>query len=400
MTDSSPADIAVVSTDGEGGAERNGVDRVVFPRDGDGETGETDPDTHSILEQTLEREVEAPDVIKEATRDMQEALADYKEMRVLLVGKSGVGKSSFVNCLLQENLAQVGRVKPETSKVTDYTLICKPEGDHSQNPGVMVRVFDTPGFGANRKENEKFVLEIREKCKIVDVIFLCIRMDDQLRVEDRHTISLFVQNFDDKFWGKSLIVFTRANMVTRMGQYKKSRSEKDYLKTVRDELKEEIQKVFEKTKVTVPQFVLAGAPEFTQEGRLIPNIVNDNSQEDNIDWLPVLAVELFRSGCSDNAKAILLKCGWGKWAHAGAGFGAGAAMGVALGGGIMAVGGATLFVPPVGLIALALGGGVVGASLIFGGVGGLSGGAKALHTKIKHDRHVSSIKGELERKKK
>lgn len=46
---------------------------------------------------------------------------------------------------------------------------------------------------------------------------------------------------------------------------------------------------------------------------------SDDSHESphEIDWLPAVAIELFKSGCSENGKAVLLKSGLGKWAQTG-----------------------------------------------------------------------------------
>ena len=389
-----------LGAEGPGGPRIDDIGSVGCEEDEAWSSGsDHDADTHSTLSQsqTISEPdiIESPEVIKDAAKQIEGALADYNEMRVLLVGKSGVGKSSFVNCLLHVNKAPVGRVKPETNEVTEYTLnyTTTDGGDE-----VLIKVYDTPGFGAKKKENKKFVAEIQEKCEIVDVIFLCIRIDDQLRVEDKQTITLLAKEFDDKFWGKCLVVFTRANMVRRMGEHK-SVSEKDYLRTVRDDLKEEIQKEFEKTKATLPPFVLAGAPEFEAEGRMIPNINDASSRaKDNIDWLPVVAEELFKSGCSDKAKVILLRCGWRKWAHISAGFSAGLAAGVAVGGGMVIAGAATLLLPPIGPIVLGIGGGVLIVSLASGGAS-VGAKAQASTSKLERDKQVKKVLRQMKRER-
>ena len=115
-------------------------------------------------------------------KKIEEKLNKFNEMRVFIVGKSGVGKSSFLNTLYGECKAEVGRVKPTTNKVTPYTLIEQRES------GVTVVVYDTPGFGTDDKENKKTIKEIRKECELVDVIFLCIRMDDQLRAKDERYV--------------------------------------------------------------------------------------------------------------------------------------------------------------------------------------------------------------------
>lgn len=122
------------------------------------------------------------------------------------MGKSGVGKSSFVNCMFGCKMADIGLVKPETSQVNSYNL-------KLENKGVSIRTYDTPGFGTNKKCNQKIIQEIQKVCELVDVIFLCFRMDDQFRAEDELTVTLLAEKFKGKFWEKTLIVFTRANLL-------------------------------------------------------------------------------------------------------------------------------------------------------------------------------------------
>lgn len=340
---------------------------------------------------TLTNQSVPPDIILNAAGadQIQDALQRYSEMRVLLVGKSGAGKSSFVNCLFQANKARVGRVKPETSEVTEYTM-------HLTNVGVSIKVYDTPGFGSNKKENMKYIKEIRKRCELVDVIFLCIRMDDQLRAEDQETITLLAKEFKPNFWTKTLVVFTRANMVQRMGQHKDEYdTERSYLKAVRDDLKDIVMDAFKKAKTTAPSFVIAGAPEFIPDKRKIPCV--DDSDPEQIDWLPAVAAKLFESGCSDNGKAVLLKSGWGKWASASAGTGAGTVVGTAIGAGILAAGVATLPVPPVGVISIAIGGTVILVSLAIGGTSSVTCGTKAADKRSKKEKRVKDLESELKK---
>ena len=329
-----------------------------------------------------------PAVVGEEARKFETQLESFKQMRVLIVGKSGVGKSSFLNGLFQANMATVGRVKPETSAVTDY--------DIDLTCGVKIKVYDTPGFGADKKLNKKFIKEIRKTCELVDVNFLCIRMDDQLRVEDKQTIALLAKEFDVNFWKKTLIVFTRANMVKPMSQHSR-KSSGMYLREVRDELKSEVEAVLEQAKITAPLFVMAGAPESTPEGRMIPSIdgEQDDDSETQIDWLPAVAIKIFESGCSETAKAVLLKSGWGKWAHASAGSGAGSIAGTAVGTMIVVAGIATLPIPPVGIVALAIGGTMILVSLVAGAVSTASFGATAAVTQNKTKRKINEAKKEV-----
>ena len=188
-----------------------------------------------------------------------------------------------------------------------------------------------------------------------------------------------------------VIVFTRANMVLPMGQHKEQ-SLKKYLQSVRDELESVVAETLQNAKVTKPPFVIAGAPDLSPELRMIPNIEDKSSAESQIDWLPVVMKNLiFNSGCSENGKAVLLKSGWGKWAHASAGSGVGSTVGVVAGTCIVVAGITALPVPPVGIAVAAVGGAVILLSLAAGGTGTAACGTTAAVKKKKIKKVLSAM---------
>lgn len=57
------------------------------------------------------------DIIKEA---MQKAKGKMKKVNILIAGKTGVGKSTLVNGVFDDNLATTGSGKPVTQNITEY----------------------------------------------------------------------------------------------------------------------------------------------------------------------------------------------------------------------------------------------------------------------------------------
>ena len=128
--------------------------------------------------------------------------------------------------------------------------------------------------------------------KPVDAIMLCIRLDDHLQVEDQQVFNQLVKIFGKEVLKKTVILLTRANTVKPMGALRHQHTDHDYLKLVRDELKEAVINSFKKQKVMVPpqlsqSCVLVGAPEMTREKRMIPDI--ENMDGSWIDWIPSVA---------------------------------------------------------------------------------------------------------------
>lgn len=75
------------------------------------------------------------DLFKENALDdsIKEFLNDTKHINVILLGKTGVGKSSLINALLQRNEAEADGFTPVTDKIKEYK-----EGH--------LRLYDTPGI--------------------------------------------------------------------------------------------------------------------------------------------------------------------------------------------------------------------------------------------------------------
>jgi predicted GTPase len=60
-------------------------------------------------------------------------------VNVLIIGKTGVGKSTLVNAIFQGNLATSGKGKPVTQYIEEHS-----------KPGIPIAIYDTPGFELKR----------------------------------------------------------------------------------------------------------------------------------------------------------------------------------------------------------------------------------------------------------
>ena len=66
--------------------------------------------------------------------------------KILLLGKTGVGKSSFINYFLGKELAKTGAGKPITQEITAY------EVDDGRYP---IEIFDSKGIEAKTANEQK-----------------------------------------------------------------------------------------------------------------------------------------------------------------------------------------------------------------------------------------------------
>ena len=251
-------------------------------------------------------------------------------LRIVVVGKTGVGKTTLINGLFEENIQAHISTQP-TEKVDDRTLnIASPSG----NP-VAVMLTDTPGtealVGVGKKANRReYVKSVSDAIKKADIILFCLRMDDYVREQDVETMQFFLKEFGDRIWAKVIIVLTCANkvIVEIPEEYKKQVFDDKFVGMQRDLQRAMKQAGIAEAMAKATAVSAAGSP----WSKCLPGCD---------DWACPFLVNCLKSGITDNSKAALLHSTWKRWATAtrrgvtGTAGGAGVATGL----GLMVVGG-------------------------------------------------------------
>ena len=134
-------------------------------------------------------------------------LEQSKSLRILVTGKTGVGKSALVNGIVGKYVAKEGdTLDPETSKVMEYRTKIRD---------VEVVIYDSPGLQDGTLREDEYLKDVEEKSKNVDLILYCTKMtDERITQGDRDAVSKLSNAFGkDKFWKNTLFVLTFANEV-------------------------------------------------------------------------------------------------------------------------------------------------------------------------------------------
>ena len=151
-----------------------------------------------------------------------------KPFDVLVCGKTGVGKSSLINGLtgIDPGLSQPG------TAMVNSTLV--------NLSGILMRVMESPGLQDGSINEEKYLEEMYDKCKDVDIVLYCMDMTAVRWTSDEmKATQLLTETFGVFFWKKAILVLTKANMVNvpkgKEGTYHKQLYE-NFVKRFRTQL--------------------------------------------------------------------------------------------------------------------------------------------------------------------
>ena len=137
-----------------------------------------------------------------AIKDMNKLLEGANEGRIIrdglklaIIGKPNVGKSSLLNCLLKEKRAIVTDIPGTTRDIIEEFISLD---------GIPVKITDTAGIRETEDEVEKIGVErSREKIDEADLIVLMLDSSRPLEIEDREII--------DKVKDKKYVVLMNKN---------------------------------------------------------------------------------------------------------------------------------------------------------------------------------------------
>ena len=128
-------------------------------------------------------------------------------INILVTGMTGTGKSSLVNAILGKEVAEVGKaLDPQTMSVDFHEEVIQ---------GVKVKIWDSPGLQDGLNNEEKYLEDIKSKCKDnVDLFLYCISMTTTRFTKGSRDIDAMcklTQALGKKLWENAVIILTCAN---------------------------------------------------------------------------------------------------------------------------------------------------------------------------------------------
>ena len=228
---------------------------------------------------------ERSEFTKALEQHRRKQLEEKMKLKLMILGESGIGKSTLVNGLIGANVADTAT--PGFLSQTGITTEVKMYEFKCNN--ITIKIWDTPALLDPTIDTDKILENVKE-CEI-DLFLFCIRMD-QVRYLPENATTKIIAKISEKMgkgvWKKTLIVLTRANMaITIMEFTTPPENVKTVYETVLAGFKTAVTKDIREYSEDSPKFAVAGMYE---EDKLFP--------DDTESWLSAFWAKCFE--CIDS----------------------------------------------------------------------------------------------------
>lgn len=136
--------------------------------------------------------------------------------KVLVCGRTGVGKSTLINSLVGRRVCDVGdpggqlmsaghdAFDPRTKEVHPFFM--------EQN-GILLKIYDSPGLIDGTEHESEYLEEMKKHCADADLVLFCMEMTTNWTPQESQTIEKLTKTFTIDFWSKVVFVMTKANTI-------------------------------------------------------------------------------------------------------------------------------------------------------------------------------------------
>lgn len=169
------------------------------------------------------------DVLIMAANDVKDSIRaivshnQQDRFRMFVFGKTGAGKSSLINTLLQREVAKEGKsLRAQTSEVkphrygVDLADCGIPPLEEFQDTinDVPITLWDSPGLKDPYTDGKETLKEIKAKCQGIDLFVYCAQITQRRVGQDEFdSIAELTNALGKDIWKSALIALTFANKV-------------------------------------------------------------------------------------------------------------------------------------------------------------------------------------------
>ncbi len=143
--------------------------------------------------------------------EIQEWLKKNSKYRILVTGKIGSGKTTFIRGLTENFLPPTDGLLPHTIEVSPYEFY---------HEGSNCIFFDTPGLKDNEEYSNdyEYIKEMIRKNGEPNLLVFALKMNGLFDNEDKESIANITSAFGWQIWRKAMFILTFANLVEKTGE--------------------------------------------------------------------------------------------------------------------------------------------------------------------------------------